>query len=114
MENPVKMDDLGVLYPYFWKHPFISYKLPNSTWQFCEFVTFLGWWVYVTLSEGHNLNDLVGKYTLGCPPSQDASGKCRFSSGSPILKYNVNLVVFLESWAGGTYPKYTKYIDAMG
>ena len=22
MENPIKMDDLGVLYPYFWKHPY--------------------------------------------------------------------------------------------
>ena len=21
MENPIKMDDLGVQYPYFWKHP---------------------------------------------------------------------------------------------
>ena len=23
MENPIKMDDLGILYPYFWKHPYV-------------------------------------------------------------------------------------------
>ena len=26
---------------------------------------------------------IVGKYTLGCPPSQDASGKWRFRLGFP-------------------------------
>ena len=25
MENPIKMDDLGVFSPYFWKHPLVCY-----------------------------------------------------------------------------------------
>ena len=24
MENPIKMDDLGVSYHYFWKHPYVN------------------------------------------------------------------------------------------
>ena len=27
MENPIKMDDLGGKSPYFWKHPYSSFRL---------------------------------------------------------------------------------------
>ena len=26
MENPIKVDDLGVAHPYFWKHPYMKHK----------------------------------------------------------------------------------------
>ena len=31
MENPIKMDDLGVQYHYFWKHPYIGKSPANPT-----------------------------------------------------------------------------------
>ena len=32
MENPIKIDDLGVpRYPYFWKHPYIYITQPTIT-----------------------------------------------------------------------------------
>ena len=46
------------------------------------------------------------EYTLGCPPSQDSSGKWRFWLGSPT-KNIIILVVTIASWEGLSNPKYT-------
>ncbi len=46
-------------------------------------------------------------HTLGCPPSQDSSGKWRFSSGSPILKIFIILVVTSQHPGQGDNPSFT-------
>ena len=38
LENPTKMDDLGVQYPYFWKHSYICFYI-----LICSFVILVAW-----------------------------------------------------------------------
>ena len=59
-----------------------------------------------TMTMGERSKTWVG------PPSQDASGKWRFSSGSPSLKYSVNLVVTSQHPGPGDNPIYNLYITS--
>ncbi len=53
-----------------------------------------GLYIYLDLVNAYG--NLVGRYTLGCPPSQDSSGKWRFSSGSPTK----NIIILVVTVTG--------------
>ncbi len=42
------------------------WKISGGYWQFCEFVTFLGWWVHVPLLNGYWFFESPGGYWFCC------------------------------------------------